>query len=80
MRLLGLPELILIVVALLVLAGLIAVIWLVIWAVTRTTPRTAGDRNDRALEILRERYARGEITGDEYAEMWRQLTSPDRRE
>ncbi len=50
---------------------------LVIWALVALVqglPRPSGsdsdlDRKDPALEILRQRYALGEITGEEYQEM-----------
>ena len=47
-------------VPLLLLAGLV---WLVLWAVPRLTGR------DTALQLLRERYARGEVSEDDYARM-----------
>ena len=47
------------------------ILTLIAWIVTRLYPRSRGDdRNepprDSAEEILRERFARGEITADEY--------------
>lgn len=60
------------------------VFWgLIIWAVYAIVRRLEGDGRgaDRteptALEILERRYARGEITGDEFAEMRRTLGSGD---
>ncbi len=74
--------------SLFVLLILAAIVALVIWAArswsrsgrgagTYTTPeRTSGDRAipDRALDVLRERYARGEITKEQYDQMRRDLT------
>ena len=44
----------------------IAVIVLVIWAVTALFGRTAGDTQTDALGILKRRYAAGEITQAEF--------------
>jgi len=52
----------------------LAVIGLIVWAVvsaTRSNPPAGGDR---ALGILKERYARGEIDRDTYESMRRDLT------
>lgn len=53
----------------------IAVIATIVWLVSRH--RRNGDHRggglDRAREILAERYARGEISGDEYRERLEQL-------
>jgi putative membrane protein len=46
----------------------VVVIGAVVWAVARTAPRTAPQPHDRAREILAERFARGEITSEEYQE------------
>ena len=54
---------------LLVLAGLAL---LVVWAVRQAGPADAVSR--RPLEILRERYARGEITREQYEQMRQDLT------
>ncbi len=53
---------------LLMLAG---VALLVVWAIRQIRPDQAGSR--RALEILKERYARGEITREQYEQMRRDL-------
>ena len=56
--------------------GLIFLFGLGIWALIRSGQQRSGDpsqtsiaRPARALEILKERYARGEITRAEYEEM-----------
>ena len=54
---------------LLVLAGLAL---LVAWEVRQAGPGGAASR--RPVEILRERYARGEITREQYEQMRRDLT------
>ena len=54
---------------LLVLAGLAL---LVVWAVRQPGPGEVASR--RPLEILRERYARGEITREQYEQMRQDLT------
>lgn len=56
--------------------GLFAVLWLVIRSATGSGKRQQGSverSSDRALEILKERYARGEISKPEYEEMRRDL-------
>ena len=64
---------------LLLLAGLSALILLgvIVWAASRTGGRRADQgqppAGDRSLEILRERYARGEITREEFEAMRRDL-------
>lgn len=46
----------------------VAIIAAAIWFVTRAGDRTAPPGGGRAREILDERYARGELTTDEYRE------------
>jgi putative membrane protein len=59
------------------LAIIIGIVWLVIWAVRRFTSGTAagypaaGAQSPR--EILQLRYARGEITRDQYQQMLKDL-------
>lgn len=60
----------------LVIAGVIAlVMWLLRGGVPAASSGAAGPQN-RALDILKERYARGEITRDEYEAMLRDLREP----
>lgn len=61
----------------LLVGGLVAVL---IWAVRQITPagdseRGAGSRPDDALEILKQRYARGEITAEQFEQIKRDLTT-----
>ena len=64
-------------IAILVLAGLLAV---AAWGVTRLLPPRRGDRADSAEEILRERFARGEISAEEYQKSYEVLReTPPRR-
>jgi putative membrane protein len=51
----------------------LAVIAGVVWFFTRGRSPSDRDRGDRAREILAERFARGEISGDEYRERLAQL-------
>ena len=56
------------------------VIALIVWAVSGNTARRAstsndGPREDRSLSILRERFARGELTEEEYDQARRTLES-----
>lgn len=53
------------------LATLLAIVWLIVRAVG--SPREAERKEDRALEELRVRYARGEISGEEFEERRRTL-------
>jgi len=59
--------------------GLIVLIILGIQALVRSGSRqpaeSVGSTSDRALEILKERYARGEITKDQYDSMRHDLTT-----
>lgn len=54
-----------------VIAG---VVLLVRWLTGQASGREAAGRADRALEILRERYARGEIDREEFASRKRDLS------
>jgi putative membrane protein len=55
----------------------VVIIGLIVWGVTALTRRsnTRHDTGARsALDIARERYARGEISGDEFAQIERDLS------
>ncbi len=64
-------------VATLILAGLLAV---AAWGVTRLLPPRRGEPARSAEEILRERFARGEISAEEYVKSYQVLyeTPPQR--
>ena len=51
-----------------------AIILAVIWLVRRLIPKTAGQTNDSALELVRKRYAAGEIDQQEFDEMTAKLS------
>ena len=57
-------------IAILVLAGLLAV---AAWGVTRLLPYRRGERAGSAEDILRERFARGEISAEEYLKSYEVL-------
>jgi putative membrane protein len=63
--------------AILVLVALLAV---AAWGVTRLLPSLRGERAGSAEEILRERFARGEISAEEYVRSYQVLreTPPQR--
>jgi uncharacterized membrane protein len=54
----------------LIVAGLLAV---AAWGVTRILPSRRGERAGSAEEILRERFARGEISPEEYVKAYQVL-------
>ena len=57
------------------LAFLIGLIFLIIWAVKQINLRSSSSNtNDSALGIARQRYARGEITLQEFEEIKRNLS------
>lgn len=54
--------------------GLVAlIIWAIVGSRPGRLPATGGPRGDHALTILRERYARGEITAEEFEQATRTL-------
>jgi putative membrane protein len=52
---------------------IVALIGLVVWAIARMNRPSSGKPTDRAHEILAERFARGEITAQEYQELLQHL-------
>lgn len=51
-----------------------AVVWLVRAMTHPGQTHSAGERRSRGLEVLEERYARGEIKREEYLEMKKDIT------
>jgi len=47
-------------------AVIVGIVFLIRWLVTRSSPT---EKEDSALDILKRRYARGEISGEEYQRM-----------
>jgi putative membrane protein len=56
-----------------VLLGWVALVATVVWFVARSTRPRERSGVERAREVLAERYARGELTTDEYRERLEQL-------
>jgi putative membrane protein len=54
----------------------LAIVAGVVWFLWRRWDRPRGDGLDRAREMLAERYAKGELTADEYRERLEQLGRP----
>ena len=52
--------------------GWIAIVWLVIWIVKRFSGSHPA-KNSEALDIVRERYARGEINKEQYDQLIKDL-------
>ena len=53
---------------------IIGVIFLIVWIVKRATHSGIEDKTgSKALEVLKERYAKGEITKEQYESMKRDL-------
>jgi putative membrane protein len=51
------------------------VIWLIVWAVKKATDREGTiNRDGNAVEIARARYARGEITWEQFEQIKKNLT------
>ncbi|MFS0645621.1 SHOCT domain-containing protein [Siminovitchia sp. 179-K 8D1 HS] len=49
------------------------VIWLVIYAIRKLSPNEKSNHADSAVDILRQRYAKGEISVEEYRERLKEL-------
>lgn len=56
------------------IAIIVGVILLIVWIVKRTTHSTTEPKTDiKALEVLKERYAKGEITKEQYEDIKKDL-------
>jgi putative membrane protein len=53
----------------------LAIVVAVVWFLARRRGKPRGDGLDRARDVLAERYAKGELTSDEYRERLEQLTA-----
>jgi putative membrane protein len=54
----------------------LAIVGALVWFLWRRWGRPRGDGLDRAREMLAERYAKGELTSEEYHERLEQLSRP----
>jgi putative membrane protein len=59
--------------SILTIAIVMAIIVVGIWLASKTLRTPPSSKNDKALETLRDRYAKGEITAEEYRRMRREL-------
>ena len=57
----------------LIIAGIVLLIWYVAASAGRGRAAPGAGAQETPLEILKKRYARGEITRDQYQEMKREL-------
>jgi putative membrane protein len=53
--------------------AIVGIVFLVKWVLDQTTTRQSGISEDCALDILKKRYARGEINKEEYEEKKKDL-------
>lgn len=51
----------------------IAIVVGIVWAILRSSPRSGGNAGTSAEELLKRRYAQGEIDKDEYEKRLRDL-------
>lgn len=56
-------------------AIIIGVILLIVWLIRRTGYNTTEKPSSRPIEILKERYAKGELTKEQYENMKKELSS-----
>ena len=54
---------------------IIGVIFLIVWLVRRTGSSVPEKTSTHSLEILKERYAKGELTKEQYDNMKKELSS-----
>lgn len=55
------------------------VIWLVIYAIRKLSPIERSKNQDSATDIIRQRYAKGEISVEEYRERLKELQDTSRK-
>jgi putative membrane protein len=55
------------------IAVIVGIVWLVVWAVRRLSGGHGSDSRQTPTEILQARYARGEITREQYQQMLKDL-------
>jgi putative membrane protein len=55
------------------MAVIAGIVFLIVWLVKRVGNTTTDKTGSRSLEILKERYARGEITKEQYENMAKDL-------
>lgn len=53
---------------------IVGVVFLLVWAVQKFVGSTSGKVEESALDVLKKRYARGEIPREEYEEKKRDLS------
>lgn len=52
-----------------------SIIWLIVWSVKKATEHNSPDlANRNAIDIAKARYARGEITNDQFAQIKKDLS------
>jgi putative membrane protein len=52
-----------------------AIIYFVIWLVRNNTNRNGNEDSKKALDVLKERYAKGEITKEQFESIKKDITS-----
>ena len=53
-------------------------IWLIVLAIRKLSSDDKSSKTDNAVEVLRQRYSRGEIDTEEYKQRLHELTGKDR--
>lgn len=51
------------------------IIFLIVWGIRKLTERSGSGASKQALDIAKERYARGEITREQFDQIKKDLTS-----
>lgn len=50
------------------------VIWLIVYSIRKWSPNDKTTHSDKAVDLLRQRFSRGEISTEEYRERLHELT------